>query len=452
MNFRLVLSILLAASTATAVSQQAFLGTWKSKLTMGNASLNLALNFKYDTYNNIICTLDSPDQGAKDIPSDVRFPQPDSVCINLPLLNASFNGKLTGDQLKTTFTQGTFSTELTFTPGQVEYVRPQTPSAPFPYKTEEVTFSHDKATLSGTLTYPTKYKKGKTPVVLMVSGSGLQNRDEEIMGHKPFLVIADYLARNGIATLRYDDRGFGKSTGDPSKATTADFYEDAAAGIRFLQDKKSFKSIGLLGHSEGGQIAFLAASRLPETVSFIISMAGPAIPGNEILIKQNHQLLSGQGLPVNLVDEYCTVLRKVFECKMTKGLPASVATAQGYIAINSSHLPEAAKENLRTVLSTDDPWIDHFITYDPTSDIRNIQCPVMAVNGSLDSQVDAESNLEALRKNLPDNKLHLTQEYEGLNHLFQHCTTGSVSEYSTIEETISPEVLSDIAEWINKLQ
>jgi pimeloyl-ACP methyl ester carboxylesterase len=246
-------------------------------------------------------------------------------------------------------------------------------------------------------------------VLLFVSGSGQQNRDEELMNHKPFLVIADYLARNGIATLRYDDRATGKSVGgDVKNATSEDFARDAAAGIEFLRSKKTFSKVGILGHSEGGTIAFMLGGQ--QKVDFIVSLAGPTVKGDTLLAAQSNRILSLSGMPANM-------------------------TVEKY---------------RQTATSVKIPWLDWFNDYDPSDDIRKTRCPVFALNGDRDCQVISSLCLPALKVLLPSSKKHLIKEYPELNHLFQHCTTGLPDEYGQIEETISPEVLSDIAGWIKQ--
>lgn len=284
--------------------------------------------------------------------------------------------------------------------------RPQTPQPPFPYQTEEVTFTNTEAdaTFAGTLTVPANAKC----VLLMVTGSGLQNRDEEIFGHKPFAVIADCLAHNGIATLRYDDRGFGESKGgNPAYATTQDFADDAAAGIAWLRQSGRFQQVGILGHSEGGTIAFMLGGK--GLVDFIVSLAGTTVSGDSILLEQNRALY-GELVKDLTIDD----IRNNPQIKQI-------------------------------------PWYQFFVTYNPQDDIASITCPVMAVNGEKDIQVPAAMNLNALRRTLPANKHHLIKSYPDLNHLFQHCETGMPDEYEAIEETFSEDVLNDIATWIQSV-
>ena len=391
------------------------LGSWSGKLKVGTASITIVVHFEQaDGY--VAVSLDSPDQGAKGIPASIDYLKDDSVAVKVESLGAAYRARLKDGKLDGTFSQRGFSFPLVLTRGVPELNRPQTPKMPYPYDIEEVTFTNetDNATLAGTLTWPVGYdkqSKQKPLVVLFVSGSGQQNRDEELMGHKPFLVIADYLARQGIATLRYDDRATGKSVGGEVKnATTADFSRDALAGIEFLRKMKAFSKVGILGHSEGGSIAFMLGSK--KKVDFIVSMAGPTVKGDTLLAAQSNRILSLSGQPATM-------------------------TVEKY---------------RQTVTSMDIPWINWFNDYDPSDDIRQIRCPVFALNGDHDTQVISSLCLPALKRLLPASKKHLVQEYPSLNHLFQHCTTGLPNEYSQIEETVSPEVLEDIVQWILSLK
>ncbi len=396
-------------------------GTWSGKLNVGALSLSLVLHLEQaDGY--VTATIDSPDQGAKGIGAYKEFLSDDSIALKIDMLGVRYRARLEDGKLQGTFSQNGQSIPLILTRGVVEVKRPQMPQPPFPYETEDVTFRNeaDGAILAGTISYPVGYSKQskKTPMVLLVSGSGQQNRDEELFNHKPFLVIADYLARHGIASLRYDDRATGASVGgEVAKATTEDFMRDAAAGLRFLRSKKIFRKIGVLGHSEGGCIAFMLGAKrkgkgvessIESTPDFIISLAGPGVKGDTLLVAQGNRILSLSGQPANMTIENYRQQQAVLQM----------------------------------------PWLQWFINYDPSADIRNTHCPVFALNGANDSQVISSLNLSAIRQLLPKSKKNLVKEYPELNHLFQHCTTGLPTEYGQIEETISPEVLQDIVEWI----
>ncbi len=390
-------------------------GSWSGKLNVGSASLTLVLHVE-QADGHVVITLDSPDQGVKGIGTFKEFLSDDSLAIKVEQIGMTYRAKLKDGKLDGTFSQNGMKIPLVLTRGDVvEVKRPQNPQPPFPYATEEVTFRNeaDGATLAGTLTYPVGYgkqSKKKPIVVLFVSGSGQQNRDEEVFNHKPFFVIADYLARQGIATLRYDDRATGKSTGgDVKNGTSEDFMRDALAGLEFLRQQKKFSKVGMLGHSEGGLIAFMIGAK--KQTDFIVSLAGPGVKGDTLLTEQSNRILSLSGLPATMTVEKYRQQQDVQEI----------------------------------------PWLRWFIDYDPTSNIRSTRCPVFALNGTLDSQVIASQNLTAIRQLLPKSKKNLVKEYPGLNHLFQHCTTGLPAEYGQIEETISPEVLQDIAQWLNSL-
>ena len=386
-------------------------GTWHGTLKLNAMKLSIVMHFSDNA-----CTLDSPDQGAKGIKGEVREITAEKVDVAFPTLNATYTGMLKDGKIEGTFTQMGYKLPLVLEEGQPVRIRPQTPQPPFPYQTEEVSFvnTEDSASLAGTLTYPVGYNsKRKVPVVIMVTGSGLQNRDEELFEHKPFLVIADFLARNGIASLRYDDRGAGLSTGDIENVTTEGFCRDAAAGIAFLRKTGHFSKIGVLGHSEGGSIAFMLAAQ--KKCDFIVSMAGPGLRGDSIIVEQTNELLRQQGQPATMT---------------------------------------VRQMRLTMLLQKTNPWYDYFVDFDPAPVIKQIKCPALLLNGDKDSQVMAASNIPVIRALLSDNEKHqlpdnqVIKVYPGLNHLFQHCTTGMPAEYGSIEETISEEVLHDIAEWI----
>lgn len=406
-------------------------GVWSGDLEVQGNKLPLVFHFDEGKP-----TLDSPAQNAKGIPVKVSKDAEGGITVTIPLVGASFKGKLENDRIAGTFRQNGMSLPLTLTPGEEKSKRPQTPQPPFPYSEEEVTFSNGDATLSGTLTLPSDYDNN-TPVILMVTGSGLQNRDEEIFEHKPFAVIADALARNGIASLRYDDRGFGKSTGDPVNCTTEDLMHDALAGIDLL--RKRFNKVGVLGHSEGGTIALTLAA--DNNADFIISLAGMVVSGKETLLDQNHLVLTEAGMPASTVDTYCQLLSKLFDNE-----------PDFESQLEASYLPPALKQNLQAVVGQmQSPYMIYFVSLDMRDRLANITCPVLAVNGTRDTQVFSAPNLDALRSGLPVNPHNTIQAFDGLNHLFQHCATGALIEYGTIEETISPEVISTLTRWILSL-
>ena len=409
-------------------------GTWSGKLEVQGSTLSLVFHLEEENP-----TMDSPDQGAKGIPIQVTRGEMGNIAIKIPSIGATYEGQWMIKQIVGTFKQMGASLPMTLTPGEEKLNRPQTPEPPFPYTMEEVSFANGDAVLKGTLVLPEGYSR-KTPVLIMVTGSGLQNRDEEIFEHKPFAVIADALARAGIATLRYDDRGFGESTGDIINCTTDDLKNDALAGIGLL--RKRFDNVGIIGHSEGGTIALMLAAE--KKADFIVSLAGMAVSGAETLLWQNRVSLSAAGIPAESVDAYCKALGEVFAA-CTAGKP--VPSAAQY------ELPAALAQNLSAVaMQLQSPYLKHFLALDVRPLLGSITCPVLALNGTKDMQVEAESNLEALRSGLPDNPCHKLETVEGVNHMFQHCQTGMLAEYRDIEETFAPEVLEMMIGWLSELK
>ncbi len=429
MKVIIIIGMLLAA----VFSAGAQTGTWSGKLEVQGTKISLV--FHLDEENP---TMDSPDQGAKGIPIEVTRTATGSITIKVPSIGATYEGLWLMKQIVGTFKQWGASLPMTLTPGVKKLNRPQTPVGPFPYATEEVSFANGDAVLKGTLVLPEGYGR-KTPVLIMVTGSGLQNRDEEIYEHKPFAVIADALARAGIATLRYDDRGFGESTGDLVHCTTEDMKNDALAGIGLLRER--FDRVGVIGHSEGGTIALMLAAE--KKADFIVSLSGMVVSGKETLLWQNRVSLAEAGIPAETIDSYCKALEAVFDASIAgTTLPSA----------SQFELPAALSQNLTAVIrQLKLPYLKHFVTLDVRPLLGGINCPVLALNGSKDVQVDAGSNLEALRSGLPDNPCNRLKTVEGVNHLFQHCRTGMTTEYRDIEETFAPEVLDMLVRWLSEL-
>lgn len=408
-------------------------GAWNGKITIQGIELPLVFNF---TPNG--CTLDSPSQGVKGIPAEKSMAADGTIKVDIKAIGASFEGKMEENSIKGTFTQNGFQFPLTLVAGQMAVNRPQTPKPPFPYDEEKVTFSNDGYTFNGTLSLPKGYTE-RTPVVLMVTGSGQQNRDEELFDHKPFAVIADALARNGIASLRYDDRGWNDKSVNFLDFTTIDFKSDAEAALKLLRAR--FKKVGVLGHSEGGTIALLLASE--GKTDFIVSLAGMAVSGKQTLLMQNKQALSSIGLTDDMVNAYCTVLDKTF---------GELANGKKLSEINTDNVPTLLRPMFENSLqSGDNNYIRSFIKVDPSQSLSKIKCPILALNGTKDTQVDCASNFGALEKGLTKCP-HVLKQMPGLNHMFQHCTTGNIVEYQQIEETISPEVLDVIVDWIKSMR
>lgn len=408
-------------------------GTWSGSMSIQGTSLRIVFHLDAEPP-----CMDSPDQGVKGIPIQVEKSATGAVSIKIPSIGAAFEGQWTLHEILGTFKQMGVSLPLTLIPGEIRLRRPQTPRPPFPYTQEEVTFLGGDAVLKGTLVLPEGCSRS-TPVLVMVTGSGLQNRDEEIFEHKPFAVIADALAREGIATLRYDDRGFGESSGDIVNCTTEDLKADALSGIRLLRER--FDKVGVLGHSEGGTIALMLAAE--GAAHFIVSLAGMVVSGAETLLAQNRLTLLGAGYPEDTVNSYCALLEKSFEA-LVQGTPLPKT--------DEYDLPAPLLQNYAgALMQLQSPYMKHFLSLDMRPLLGDIICPVMAVNGTKDVQVDFTANLEALRAGLPSLGNHCIEAVEGVNHLFQHCSSGAVSEYRELEESFAPEVLDKIAKWLKSL-
>ena len=423
---RLFAIVLFACMSLMANAQE---GAWSGEIEVQGMKLPLVFNFGADG-----CTLDSPSQGAKGIKAEKETLDGGKIRVTIPMARASFEGTMEGNSIKGTFTQNGMSFPMTLLPGKPKVNRPQTPVAPFPYTTEEVTFRNGKFIFNGTLTLPENIDKN-TKVVLMVTGSGQQNRDEEVFGHKPFAVIADALAREGIASLRYDDRGYGDSTIVFSNFTTDDFKQDAEAGLKYL--RKRFKKVGVLGHSEGGTIALMLASE--GKTDFVVSMAGMAISGKETLIMQNRIGLAPLGMTAETVDGYCKALSGAFD---------TLGAGKSMQEVDRKDVPLMLRQLFEMAMKqADTPFMRHIFSLDIRQDLPKVKCPVLAMNGKKDMQVDCEKNISALQDGLVNCKPKIVA-FDGLNHLFQHCTTGNVVEYQQIEETISVDVLKTIVDFI----
>lgn len=428
-------------------------GAWHGKLHFGSDSITVVFRFLGNEDGVMKCTMDSPDQGANGIPAEVEYVSNDSVRVLVPSLMASFEGRIAEEKIPGMFIQRGFRFPLTLKEGEPVLHRPQTPKPPYPYFTEEVSFTNisDGTKLAGTLVMPVGYEKGvrdKPAVVLFVTGSGQQDRNEELFEHKPFLVIADYLARNGIASLRYDDRGIGSSDFGSVPVTLESNRDDAAAGVEYLKSTGLFGKVGVLGHSEGGLISYMLAG--DGKIDFAVSLAGPALRGDTLLVAQNRMLLIASGIPELVAESYGAVLSQLFlaeiEGREISDLDAVVEKYGG------ENIPEELKGNFSVVVRMiKSPWFGSYLKYNPYGALTAVACPVFALSGEKDLQVPSDLNLKTLRHCLPANPQHMIKSYPDLNHLFQHCTTGVVTEYRNIEETISEEVLEDIVQWIGSL-
>lgn len=446
---RLLAQILcLFISVTLSASDHTMAGAWFGKLKAGANSLRLV--FHISPMDSSI-SMDSPDQGVKGIKCDILHLSADSVSCRIAPLMVKYDGKLSGDSIKGVFSQRGLTFPLVLTRGEGKVNRYQTPQPPFPYITEEITVSNDSVSLSGTLTTP-EDADNSTHLVVLVSGSGLQNRDEELFEHKPFAVIADFLARNGIASYRYDDRGFGKSKGNALNATTVDFAADAQMVINKFRKDKKFGKIGLLGHSEGGQIAYMLAAT-SEGPDFIISVAGPSVKGSETIAFQNKVALMKSGINEETATQFEKAIEKAFAYKLAHTRLSEVSDSlldaiypQHSLTPVTRQLAASIKNTL-TAPSTN-PWMLYFLAYDPKADMEKIKVPALIIYGEKDRQVPPSLNIAPARSYLPSAKIISFPE---LNHLMQHAVTGNVEEYSAIDETISTEVLDEIFAFIDSL-
>lgn len=407
--------------------------------------------------------MDSPDQGVKGIPATATSFENTVLKIAIENIGVEYEGNWGNDNIITgKFKQMAQSFPLNLSKETIEkekFVRPQEPVKPYLYHEEEVFFENTKAdiTLAGTLTLPKK--EGSFPVVVLISGSGAQNRDEELMGHKPFLVLADYLTKNGIAVLRFDDRGTAASTGNFQTATSFDFSKDVEAGVKYLQTRKEInkKKIGLAGHSEGGIIAPMLASHSKD-IAFIILLAGTGIPGKQLLLAQQELIAKASGMNEMDSQKAKAINTKVFETvvksKNQEQLKAELTEYLTQVLKDNPEInPQGMSEDVFIQSQVDgiaSPWMQYFIQYNPATALEKVKCPVLAINGTKDLQVPAKINLDAIKAALTKggNQHVTTKEFPGLNHLFQECATGLPAEYATIEQTFAPIVLEEILKWI----
>jgi len=438
-------------------------GSWMGNIKIQSVELPLVMNISAGPTDSLTITFDSPSQGVKGIAtSKVRY-DTDSIIVEVKSIASIFLGKFNAvyDTIFGTWKQSGFSFPLSMTRQEKEFSlkRPQEPKPPYPYDTSNVVFTNNKdgIDLAGTLTTP---RSGRPfPAVILLTGSGPQNRNEELLGHKPFLVIADWLTRQGIAVLRYDDRGVGKSGGDFSTATTFDFETDAEAALDFLKNRAGVDTnkIGFIGHSEGGMIAPVVASRRND-VAFIVLMAGPGLTGEQILYLQSALIskverIDEKTIKINekLNKDIYTVLKKNKDnAKAEQKIRKLFASFEKKHAADSGYQPLPEAQLAAQIKTTTSPWFRCFLTFDPVEYLSMVKCPVLAINGELDLQVPPEENLLAIEKALifGGNSNYEIKKFPGLNHLFQTAKTGSPTEYSKIEETIAPVALETISAWI----
>lgn len=432
-------------------------GTWLGTLNAGGTTLRLAFHIT-NTPQGLEATLDSLDQGAHGIPVSSIVRNGPQLRMEVQTVEGNFVGTISKDlqSIDGAWSQGGASLRLLLKKNHdaaalvAPEPRPQEPAKPYRYREEEVSYSNKSApgvTLAATLTLP--QGSGPFPAVLLITGSGPQNRNEEIFNHRPFLVLADYLTRRGIAVLRADDRGIGKSTGDFATATTLDFATDAEAGIAYLKTRPEInhKKIGLIGHSEGGVIAPMVAARNHD-VAFIVMMAGTGVPGDQVLVEQTRLIEIANGAPAERAQKDADRERELLQLAEQAKDPAALQSElQKKMGNNMTGAQVGA-----VVKQLSSPWFRYFLTYDPATALRKITCPVLVLNGAKDVQVSPAQNLPAIRKALKEagNTHFEIDELPGLNHLFQTAKTGSPREYTQIDETIAPLALKKIADWLAK--
>lgn len=439
---------------------------WEGTLKIGAVEIRLVFHLFKQPDGSYAGTMDSPDQGATGLVLDEVSVHADKVRLELTSAKMVFEGKRTkgGEEIAGDLKQVGQSFPLTLrrVAKATESKRPQTPLKPYPYQEIEAAYENTRAgiKLAGTLTVPKS--GGPFPAVLLITGSGAQDRDETILGHKPFLVLADYLTRRGIAVLRVDDRGVGGSTGNLQDAISLDFAEDVRAGVEWLKGRKEINAaqIGLIGHSEGALIAARVASQSRD-IAFIVLLAGTGLPGDEILYRQAAAILKVAGADAEALARQKILQERIFTAlRHEKDNAAAETKIRTALQDLTSKLGEDEKKQMIEALPLLDgqihmvvtPWFRHFLDYDPRPDLRRVRCPVLALNGEKDVQVDAKANLQAIEAALKEggNKDVTTRELPNLNHLFQTCKTGAVSEYAGIEETFAPGALETIATWIAK--
>ena len=451
--------IVLVVSISTSYAEDRVTGHWEGHIEIPGQPLAVKIDLAIDD-SDWKGTIDIPVQGAEDLPlSEIHVTETDEgMRVKLSIRgvpgNPTFDGQLQEEVISGIFSQGgakfDFRLSREVVPGPV---RPQEPQPPFPYHIEEVVYQNGDVSLAGTLTLPKG--DGLFPAVLLISGSGLQDRDETVFGHKPFWVLADHLSRAGIAVLRVDDPGAGKSTPHPDPPTTAVFATDAEAGVAFLKHDDRIGSVGLIGHSEGGAVAAIVASRRDD-VEFVVLMAGPGVPGAELLRKQNERILDAMGAAaerkqvlLTLFDQLSATLTSDMAEEERRRQVEEIVRKQ--FEINGVPAAQQDDAQIRAVVEQGlSPWMRYFFTFDPRPALEAIRIPVLALNGELDVQVDAEQNLTAIAGALEKggNRNVTTHRLPKHNHLFQHANTGLINEYVVIEETISPEVLNLVRDWV----
>ncbi len=444
-----------------AIFGQEITGEWNGALKVQGTQLRLVFKIS-NTINGLSSLMDSPDQEVKGLPTTTTSFENSILKITISNPKIEYEGTLGKDNIIVgTLRQSGQSFPMNLSKDAIKkenLLRPQEPKEPYSYYSEDITFENKIAgiNLAGTLTLPKK--EGVFPVVILISGSGPQNRNEELLGHKPFLVLSDYLTKNGIGVLRYDDRGTALTQGNFSTATSADFATDVQSAITYLKTRKEInkKRIGLVGHSEGGLIAPIVASKSKD-ISFIVLLAGTGIQGDNLLLLQQELIARANGVSETDIKKSIQTNAKLFKMVInsidSQKLKTDLTNSINETLKNdtTAKFPkEMTKEEFVSIQVNQitRPWMKYFIKFNPATTLEKVKCPVLAVNGAKDLQVPPKENLSAIKNALlkGGNRNVITKEFPNLNHLFQKCKTGSPTEYSAIEQTFSPTVLEEITE------
>jgi pimeloyl-ACP methyl ester carboxylesterase len=439
------------ALAGAAWAQAGMEGTWQGALEAGAVRLRVRVHVAKNDQGAWTSTFDSIDQGAMGIPVKVTTVSGRALHFEMPALHLTFDGTLSADgqQIAGTIMQGVALPMVFKRIERLEALRrPQTPKGPFPYKAIEVSYENKLGKLAGTLTVPDG--EGPFPAAILITGSGPENRDEEIFGHKPFWIIADYLSRRGISVLRLDDRGVGGSAGVSSQETIDDMASDVLAGIDFLKTRQEInpRKIGVIGHSEGGIIGPIAASRSND-IAFVVMLAGTGVTGEQVMYLQAELMAKSMGGTDAAIAQNRAIQEIIFTAARSD---ADEKTAlenfrEDWRKAHGSAPDATLDSQMKAVLA---PEIRSFAFYDPAEALRKLKVPVLAMNGSRDLQVPPSQNLPAIRAALTagGNKDFEIVELPGLNHLFQTCQKCTLGEYGTLEETFSPKALEVMGDWL----
>lgn len=447
-----ILIYLLCLRACVGIGQEAQ-GSWRGSLAIQGASLPLIFHLRQDDAGNWAGDMASPAQSATRVALNKVEVRGDSLLLEQKQLGLSFKGQIGSDgKLRGQFSQRSLHVNMEFEKFvDRPRLRPQLPKPPYNYDTLKVSFVNDMdaVRLAGTLSFPKGV--GKRPAVILVTGSGPQDRDETIEGHQPFKVIADYLTKQGVVVLRYDERGVGQSTGNYTNSTIGDFSKDVIAGVSFLRKQKQVdpKHVGIIGHSEGGLIAQIIAGQRAADVNFIALLAPPTIAIDSLMTLQAYAVAKSQGMAEKELQQARAINRRNFAAVKSR-----MSNEQAYARLLENmkvvipNPSQSQRDEFRMMVL---PSYRYFMRIDPVPFIRKINIPVFAAFGTKDVQVPFAPNLESLTDNLPKNTKNVLKAYDGVNHLFQHAKTGSVSEYADIEETFAPQVMEDLAGWIKQL-